>query len=181
MKYLNFLNHALLKLATAMMILSTCIIVNVAQAEGIKSNEWHFDSRQGYDGYFIVNQNIRLAVFCNTAGMPQWDHMIVVSKFDPKTDDETEIFDFKDNTGKGEITLDGQAYYPTTPTTSNFAQGEWDRFTKNLASAKQITVKVDDKTVVSFKPTAKSIKETISSIATCYNMAVLRDTIFKED
>lgn len=161
-------------------LLAVALFFLTGAASAEKPNVWFTGSGQGFTEYLITNGDVKVNISCNYASMPSFDHGIFITRYNPKTKTDEEIFTFRDNTGDGEFIIDGISYFPSSPTDNKFSSGEWRRFTEAMSAAKKFELKIKDKTIGIFTPQGKSIREVASEMKDCKDMITLRNSIFKE-
>ena len=161
-------------------LLTAALLFTAQASHAEKPNIWFSGTGQGFTSYIIKNNGITVDISCNYASMPSYDHSIFISRYNPKTRSDEEIFTFADNKGDGEFVIDGISYYPSTPTDTDFGSGEWRRFTTAMSKAKKFELKIKEKTVAVFTPKPKSVKDVAAEMKQCEDMITLRNTIFRE-
>lgn len=125
-------------------------------------NVWRSGFAQGFSEYSIQDaKGQTLWVACNDGAGDEYDHS---ARFEIKS----RSYENSDSKYPLTFLLDGKnEVIPPKNTDWRNGGNAWQEFSKGVAKAKKIEVFINNKKVTTFTPTANSIKNVASNIASC--------------
>lgn len=113
-------------------------------------NVWSVTSWQGFDEYYISDENNNsFIISCNTGYSPDVDHSVSIQSIESG----------KRVSGNLSFLIDDEAYYIPESKRTRSGETEWNRFVKAIGSATKFKLYSDNKLIGEYYPSKKNVEK----------------------